>query len=181
MVSDRVRKSLRLAEYAVTLVLIAVAVFGVAEYLTGTQPFYVVTDNPSSMSPTLNYGGLAVIVKVPFGSVGPGAIIAFHDPRGNPGIIVHRVASTQLCGTMKCLITKGDNNSTNPTTDPWEVTQTDYIGEAVLTLPYVGYISPALWGFSGYSALLPASVVVIAVVLVGVLQYKPEERREARA
>jgi signal peptidase I len=160
----------------VTVLLIAVCVFAVAEYATGTQPFYVVLDNPSSMSPTLNYGDVAMIYKAPFSSLGPGSIIAFHDPRGNPGIIVHRVVAVMTCGGAECLVTKGDNNATNRTPDPWNVTQNDYIGQAILIIPYLGYISPALWGFNGVSALLPVSTVAIAVVLISVMQRKPEER-----
>jgi signal peptidase I len=128
------------------------------------------------MSPTLNYGDVAMIYKAPFSSLGPGSIIAFHDPRGNPGIIVHRVIAVMACGGAECLRTKGDNNATNPTPDPWNVTQNDYIGLAILIIPYLGYISPTLWGFNGVSALLPVSTVVVAIVLISAMQRKPEER-----
>ena len=144
--------------------------FTIAEYVTGTQPFYVVSDSPSSMSPTLNYGDVAVILKSPYSGIGPGSIIAFHDPRGDPEILVHRVVSLVECGGEECLVTKGDNNATNPTIDPWNVTQGDYIGRVVVVVPYVGYLSPALWGFSGASALLPVSVAVIAIALVSVVR-----------
>jgi signal peptidase I len=169
-----IRKLGRVAGYAVTCFLIAVAVFAVAEYATGVQPFYVVTDNPSSMSPTINYGDLAVIYGAPFSSVGPGSIIAFHDPRGNPGIIVHGVVASIDCGGNKCLVTKGANNATNPTTDPWNVTQGYYIGEVILVVPYLGYISPALWGFNGIYALLPISTVGLVILFVSVFQHKPK-------
>jgi signal peptidase I len=167
------RRVLRVASGAVTILLIGVAVFALAEYATGTQPFYVVTDSPSSMSPTLNHGDLAVIYRAPFSSIGPGSIIAFHDPLGGPGILLHRVVSVLDCGGSACLVTKGDNNATNPTRDPWNVTASDYIGEVVLVAPYLGYLSPALWGFSGLSALLPISAIGLAVVLLSVMQYKP--------
>lgn len=176
MKNSKLKRITKVSSYAVTILLLGVAAFALVEYATGTQPFYVVGDNPSSMSPTLNYGDVAVIYRVPFSSLGPGSIIAFHDPRGNPGIIVHRVVSVVLCGGAECLVTKGDNNATNPTTDPWNVTQSDYIGEAVLVVPHLGYISPAFWGFSGLSELLPVSVVGIAVVLIGVVRQKPEEQ-----
>jgi signal peptidase I len=169
---------LTLAGYAVTILLVGVAVFAIVEYASGTQPFYVVADNPSSMSPTLNYGGLAVIYRVPFSSIGPGSIIAFHDPRGNPGILLHRVVAVVDCGASTCLVTKGDNNATNPTTDPWNVTANDYIGEAVLLVPYLGYISPALWGFTGISALLPISVVFVAVVGISLVEHTSGRRKD---
>lgn len=174
------RRFLRLAGYAVTIFLIGVSIFALAEYATGTQPFYVVTDNPSSMSPTLNYGDLAVIYRMPFPSIGPGSIIAFHDPRGNPGIVLHRVVAVVDCGGSTCLVTKGDNNATNPTIDPWNVTANDYIGDAVLVVPYLGYISPALWGFNGISALLPVSVVFLAVAAFSVIECGPWQRKKER-
>ena len=166
----RLRGVARYVSIALTLLLMGVLAFAVLEYATGTQPFYVVGDSPSSMSPTLNYGDVAVIYKAPFSGVDPGSIIAFHDPRGNPGIIVHRVVSLAECGAEACLVTKGDNNATNPTADPWNVTQADYDGKVVAEVPYLGYLSPALWGFGGASALLPVSVAVIAPALVGVVR-----------
>jgi signal peptidase I len=164
------RRIERIASYALTMLLIGVCVFSVFEYATGTQPFYVVSDSPSSMSPTLNYGDVAVIYRVPFTSLNVGSVIAFHDPRGAPTVIMHRVVSLQNCSGVECLVTKGDNNVTNPVADPWNVTQSDYVGEAVLTVPYMGYISPTMWGFNGFSALLPVSAVGIALVLVNVLR-----------
>ena len=177
----RLRRIMELAGYAVTVVLVCVAALAILEYATGTQPFYVVTDNPSSMSPTINYGGLAVIYRAPFSGLRPGTIIAFHDPRGNPGIILHRIVAVESCGGGICLTTKGDNNATNPVTDPWNVTQSDYVGEAILLVPYLGYVSPALWGFSGFSTLLPLSVVVIAVALVSVLRQPPQPATKKEA
>ena len=154
----------RWGEYAILAYLIGAAAFAVAEYATGTQPFYVVTDNPSSMSPTLNYGDVAVLYRGGFSGITPGTVIAFHDPRGNPSVIVHRVVSVVSCGAATCLTTKGDNRQTNPVSDPWNVTQADYIGSVALVVPYLGYISPVLWGFNGYYALIPVSFVLIGFV-----------------
>ena len=169
----------RYASIALTAFLIGVLIFAVVEYATGTQPFYVVGDSPSSMSPTLNYGDVAVIYRTSFSSLGAGSVVAFHDPRGNPGIIVHRVVSVIVCGGAECLITKGDNNATNPTVDPWNVTANDYVGQAVLVVPFLGYISPALWGYTGMAALLPISTVLVAVGLIRVLRAKPEAGEES--
>jgi signal peptidase I len=178
----KVRGSLKrvkkLVSYALTGFLISVCVFAIAEYATGTQPFYVVDDNPSSMSPTLNYGDVAVICRTSFSSLGVGSIIAFHDPRGNPEVIVHRVVSVAECGGTECLVTKGDNNVTNPTIDPWNVSEYDYIGQAVLVVPYLGYISPALWGFGGLAALLPVSLVGITLILMHGMRRNPEKPKE---
>jgi signal peptidase len=175
MARTRARRFLRLGGYVVLAFLIGVSIFAVAEYATGTPPFYVVTDNPSSMSPTLNYGDVGVLYKTGFSALAPGAIIAFHDPRGNPTIIVHRVVSVLTCGGATCLVTKGDNQRTNPDNDPWNVTEQDYVGQVVLTVPYAGYLSPALWGFNGYYALLPVSVILIGFVFWDVTSRKSQK------
>ena len=166
---------LKLAGYAVTILLIGVAAFAIVEYASGTQPFYVVSDNPSSMSPTINYGWVVVVYRSPFSSMSVGDIIAFHDPRGNPDIIIHRVVSVTECGTTTCLTTKGDNSATNPTPDPWVVTQQDYVGKVVLVIPFAGYLSPALWGFKGLSVYLPIAFVALLLVFVSIARTKPRE------
>jgi len=168
-------KALKFAGYAVTMLLVGVAVFAVVEYASGTQPFYVISDNPSSMSPTINYGSLVVVYRPSFSSISAGDIIAFHDPRGNPGTIIHRVVSLEECGTSTCLTTKGDNNATNPTPDPWVVTEQDYVGKVILVVPFAGYLSPALWGFKGLSVILPIAFDVFIFTFVGVARTKTGE------
>ena len=144
----------------------AFAIFAAVEFVTGTQPMLTVDDNPSSMSPTLNYGDVALIYRAPFSSLGVGSIIAFHDPRGDPIVIMHRIVALGSCGGYRCFMTKGDNNATNPTVDPWNVSSSDYVGEVVLIIPYAGYVSPALWGFNGTNILFPVSTVGLAVVVI---------------
>jgi signal peptidase I len=177
----RIKARLRPAGLIASVIVIGVAIFALAEFATGTQPFLVETDNPSSMSPTLNYGGVAVLYRAGFSSIGPGTLIAFHDPRGNPVIVVHRVVKVVNCGDVTCFVTKGDNNKTNPDDDPWNVTQGDYIGSVMLVVPYAGYISPALWGFGGYYALLPVSFVGIAFVLWDLDHIKSQKRKNGSA
>jgi len=143
-------------------------VYGGVQYALGGLPFLVVGDNPSSMSPTINYGDLTVNFLAPFNSLSAGNVIAFHDPRGNPGIIIHRIVSETKCGAETCYITKGDNNMTNEVPDPWYVTQQDYAGKVVLVIPLLGYVSPTLWGFRGDLILLPLGFVFLLVIFLGV-------------
>jgi signal peptidase I len=120
------------------------------------------------MSPTLNYGDVAVLYRSGFSSIAPGTVIAFHDPRGNPGVIVHRVVKVVNCGDSICLATKGDNNKTNAVPDSWYVTQQDYAGKVILVVPLLGYISPTLWGFRGGLVLLPLGLVFLLVLFLSV-------------
>ncbi|MEM3670462.1 MAG: signal peptidase I, partial [Thermoprotei archaeon] len=140
--------------------------FSAVDFAMGVPPFYVVSDNPSSMSPTINYGWIVVIYRVPFQQLHAGDIIVFNDPRGNSGVIIHRIVSANDCNGQLCFSTKGDNNRTNPTPDPWNVTQNYYIGEVIAIIPYLGYLTPALWGFRGLTALLPVTFVILLVALL---------------
>jgi len=170
------QRFVKLAGYGVVILAVGVLGFGLVEYAEGTPPFLVELDSPSSMSPTFNYGDLAVLYRASFTSIGPGTVIAFHDPRGNPGVIIHRVVAVVNCGSTTCLVTKGDNNKTNPDVDPWNVTEGNYLGEVMLVIPYAGYVSPTLWGFSGYYALLPVSAVLLAFVLWDFAYYSKQRK-----
>ena len=160
------RKGLKYAEYGAVTVLLVLAVYVGANYAFGVQTVYVVSDNPSSMSPTINYGDVALTYRTAFPSLHVGDMVFFHDPRGNPGIIVHRIVSEGTCGGEVCYRTKGDNNVTNPTPDPWNLTASFYLSQVVLVVPAVGYLSPAFWGFRGLDVLLPVAFVLLVVFFV---------------
>jgi len=92
--------------------------------------------------------------------------------------LVHRIVAIVPCDNgEQCLETKGDNNVTNPTRDPWFVTQAEYKGQVILIIPYMGYISPTLWGFKGSYVALPLVFVALLFVLVF---YMLEQRSEAK-
>lgn len=174
----RVHRGLKYAEYAAMTVLVGLCIYVAANLVFGVQTLYVVSDYPSSMSPTINYGDVALTYRAPFSSLHVGDIIFFHDPRGNPGVIVHRIVSVETCGNVVCLQTKGDNNATNPTPDPWAVTSNDYLSQVVLVIPDVGYLSPALWGFGGELVVVPLALVVLLAFFV---TYGRKVQREEEA
>jgi signal peptidase I len=149
----------------VTALLVLSAYVG-ANYAFGVQTIYVVSDNPSSMSPTINYGDLALTYPTSFTSLKVGDIIFFHDPRGNPEVIVHRIVSVGACGGQLCFGTKGDNSITNPAPDPWNVTAPYYLSQVALVVPWIGYISPAFWGFGGVLVLIPLAFVALLAFFV---------------
>jgi signal peptidase I len=171
------KQALRYVEYALTLLLFVFAAYAAVEYASGTQPIYVVSDYPSSMSPTMNYASMGVIYHASFQSLKVGDIIVFQDPEGYPVTIVHRIVAIVPCGSGQCLETKGDNNVTNPTRDPWYVNQADYKGQVVLIVPYLGYISPTLWGFRGGYVALPLIFVAFVFVLIF---YMLEQRSQTK-
>src|SRR5271157_525025 len=164
----RSRRFVGYPSYALSVALIGLVVYGGVQYAFGGLPFLVVGDSPSSMSPTINCGDLTVNNLEPFNALSVGNIIAFHDPRGDPGIIIHRIVSRTTCGMETCFVTKGDNNATNAVPDPWDVSQKDYAGRVILVIPFLGYASPTLWGFRGGLILLPLGFVFLLVLFLSV-------------
>ncbi len=164
--NPKARKGLKYAEYAGVTVLLVLAAYVGVNYALGIQTVYVVSDNPSSMSPTINYGDVALTYRSSFSSLQVGDVVFFHDPRGNPGIIVHRIVSEGTCDGVLCFRTKGDNGVTNPSPDPWNLTAPFYLSQVVLVVPFVGYLSPAFWGFRGWEVLLPFLFVILVLFFV---------------
>ena len=128
----------------------------------GTQnPFYVVASG--SMIPELEvYDVLIVQGHEPFKDVEKGDIIVFNRPSDHNRVIVHRVASI-IDDEPKTLRTKGDANPASiPGTD-FPITEEEYIGKVVYTLPQVGYVTQLLKP--------PINYVIIALV-IGVMIVK---------
>ncbi len=128
----------------------------------GTQnPFYVVASG--SMIPELEvYDVLIVQGHEPFKDVEKGDIIVFNRPSDHNRVIVHRVVSI-IDDDPKTLRTKGDANPASiPGTD-FPITEEEYIGKVVYTLPQVGYVTQLLKP--------PINYVIIALV-IGVMIVK---------
>lgn len=153
--------------YGIAVVILGLIIFSVIDYAKGTPPFFVVSDNPSSMSPTIDYGDAVMVYKSSFDSLDVGDIIVFEDPRGVPLTIVHRVVAVESNESIRYLLTKGDNDVTNPTVDPWQVTEDDYISKVVVIVPAAGFISPSLWGSGMLLLVLAITAVVLVVFLFG--------------
>jgi len=128
----------------------------------GTQnPFYVVASG--SMIPELEvYDVLIVQGHEPFEDIEKGDIIVFNRPSDHDRVIVHRVVSV-IDDDPKTLRTKGDANPASiPGTD-FPITEEEYIGKVVYTLPQVGYVTQLLKP--------PINYVIIAIV-IGVMVVK---------
>ncbi len=122
----------------------------------GTQnPFYVVASG--SMIPELEiYDVLIVQGHEPFEDIETGNIIVFNRPSDHNRVIVHRVVSI-IDDEPKTVRTKGDANPASiPGTD-FPITEEEYIGKVVHTLPQVGYVTQLLKP--------PINYVIIAVVI----------------
>jgi len=128
----------------------------------GTEnPFYVVASG--SMIPVLEvYDVLIVQGHDPFEEVEIGDIIVFNRPSDHNRVIVHRVVSI-IDENPKTIRTQGDANPASiPGTD-FPISEEEYIGKVVYTLPQVGYITQLLKP--------PTNYIIIAIV-IGVMIIK---------
>ena len=136
----------------------------------GTQnPFYVVASG--SMIPVLEvYDVLVVQGHEPFEDIEKGDIIVFNRPSDHDRVIVHRVVSV-IDDDPKTLRTKGDANPASiPGTD-FPITEEEYIGKVVYTLPQVGYVTQLLKP--------PINYVIIAIV-IGVMVVKQITKKKPK-
>ena len=137
----------------------------------GTQnPFYVVASG--SMIPVLEvYDVLIVQGHEPFEDIEVGDIIVFNRPSDHNRVIVHRVASI-IDDEPKTVRTKGDANPASiPGTD-FPITEEEYIGKVVHTLPQVGYVTQLLKPPINYVII----AVVIGVMIVKQITKKKKEK-----
>jgi signal peptidase I len=147
---------------------ILIVVIGVLAIWIGLQvvfgtenPFYVVASG--SMIPVLEvYDVLIVQGHDPFEEVEIGDIIVFNRPSDHNRVIVHRVVSI-IDENPKTIRTQGDANPASiPGTD-FPISEEEYIGKVVYTLPQVGYITQLLKP--------PTNYIIIAIV-IGVMIIK---------
>ena len=134
----------------------------------GTQnPFYVVASG--SMIPELEvYDVLIIQGHEPFDDIEISDIIVFNRPSDHDRVIVHRVVSV-IDDDPKTLRTKGDANPASiPGTD-FPITEEEYLGKVVYTLPQVGYVTQLLKP--------PINYVIIAVV-IGVMIVKQISKKK---
>ncbi len=128
----------------------------------GTQnPFYVVASG--SMVPVLEvYDVLVVQGHDPFEEIEIGDIIVFNRPSDHNRVIVHRVVSI-IDENPKIIRTQGDANPASiPGTD-FPISEEEYIGKVVFTLPQVGYVT---------QVLKPPTNYIIIVIVIGVMVVK---------
>ncbi|MEK0347084.1 MAG: signal peptidase I [Nitrosopumilus sp.] len=138
----------------------------------GTQnPFYVVASG--SMIPELEvYDVLIVQGHEPFEDLEIGDIIVFNRPSDHNRVIVHRVVSI-INDDPITLRTKGDANPASiPGTD-FPITEEEYIGKVVYTLPQVGYVTQLLKPPINYVII----AVVIGIMIVKQLTKKKKEKK----
>ena len=161
--SSGVTKDIAIVGIAIAVIFISLQlVFGF-----GSNPFYVVASG--SMIPELQVDDIIVVQgNIPFEEIEIGDIIVFDRPSDHNKVIVHRVV-TILDDDPKTLRTKGDANTGSiPGTD-FPITEEEYLGKTVATIPQVGYFLKFIQP--------PVNYILIAVV-IGVLIVKQMTKKK---
>lgn len=119
--------------FKVWIVVLSLIVVGLGGWwLSGGRWYFMTTP---SMSPSLPVGTL--VLTRPATQIKVGKIYAFNPP-GQAVIFMHQVVAKNRQGGY---LTKGFLNSSR---DPWVITKTNVLGQAVLWLPVAGWFMKAL-------------------------------------
>lgn len=182
-----------LVKYVALMILVVAGVFGgfqlLSAYLGTPAPFRVVSTSPSSMEPSLHYGDLVIIKKVPWYEIGVGDVIVFdaynwyfeagENPPSMP--VIHRVYNVSFRDGQLYYYTWGDNRLTNPEPDPAPTPYLLVHGKVVFVIPKLGLLILFLQG-GGYILLVILLVIlVVAAAVKGIreLEETPEDEEDA--
>ena len=114
--------------------LIALAIYKLLGIALAT-PVPIVSVTSNSMRPSLHPGDLALVVNASKLRVGEIVVYAADCPLLPREDVIHRVV--EINGSM--IVTKGDNNATNPVPDPCPVRVEQVKGKIVFAIPLLGY------------------------------------------
>ncbi len=154
----------------VIIILIAITVIWLStQVVFGTyNPFYVVSSG--SMIPELQiFDVLVVQGSYEFSRIVIGDIIVFDKPISHDRVIVHRVDSI-INNVPKIIKTKGDANKASIPGVDFPITEEEYRGKVIYTIPYVGHIIRFL--------APPINYIIIGVVLTIMVYNRIKKRRK---
>lgn len=129
---------LRVVVAAALVAVAGLVVLALAPRLVGFEGHVVVS---GSMEPRLSPGDVVLTRPVLPQDLQPGQVLLFPDPEGVDRLVLHRLVSFDPAGG---LVTRGDANQSDDTTP---VPASSVIGQAQLSVPYVGL--PAYWRLTG--------------------------------
>ena len=155
-----------LFNFLAIITVIAVGVVGF-NLITGTKCYAVTSD---SMADRLVRGDAVFSKPVSFDELKAGDIITVKV--GNAGYFTHRIVDIDK--KARKVTTRGDANAVD---DPMPAEENRIVGRMLFSVPFLGYLSIAFAGMSGYKALI--ILVIIAAVLISataILQKKKSKR-----
>lgn len=143
----------KLFRYTITVIRIlfyCIAVAFIISYIMGLR-FYIVTTG--SMTPTIPIGSICIVNQnKSFYDIQAGDIISFWI--GDDMLVTHRAVKIDVDG----VITKGDANNTE---DSAKVTEYNYVGETVWSIPKIGYAVTFLKSRPGFIMIIALFVLFL--------------------
>ncbi len=146
----------RLADHAVTALLVLIALLALALFLAPCIGYHVDTVLSGSMEPAIGTGDLILVGPVATEDIRTGDVIAFIADKG---LVCHRVAAVE--SNPLRFRTKGDANE-DPDVEP--VTASQVEGKVLFGLPVLGFLAR----FARSTAGLILLIVVPLVLIVGI-------------
>ncbi|WP_161486420.1 signal peptidase I [Candidatus Nitrosocosmicus hydrocola] len=198
---DNKRKDIKII--IIIVVIFAIAFISIRTILSDSNPFYVVASG--SMIPVLNVNDLIIVWakdnNTSFASANIGDIIVFKapDPSEENKTIVHRVSAiiengnnltgnVILCAPIavneviqeKTILTKGDANECSIPGIDFPITQENYVGKVVYTIPQVGIIPQVLKPPVNYIIMAIIAGLLIFSFIHGSKKDKQEEKEKLK-
>jgi signal peptidase len=198
---DNKRKDIKII--IIIVVIFAIAFISIRTVLSDSNPFYVVASG--SMIPVLNVNDLIIVWakdnNTSFDSANIGDIIVFKapDPREENKTIVHRVSAiiengnnltgnVILCAPIavndviqeKTILTKGDANECSIPGIDFPITQENYVGKVVYTIPQIGIIPQVLKPPVNYIIMAIIAGLLIFSFIHGSKKDKQEEKEKLK-
>lgn len=145
-----IRKILCRIYRGLTTVIIICGLFFMGLYLAGIRPYVV---QSGSMEPAIVTGSVCFVNQnAAFDNITAGDIIAFKVSEDT--LVTHRVAAVGNNG----IVTKGDANDTE---DAVLVTEENYIGKTIFSIPKAGYVLNFAHTKAGIAVLTAAALVLL--------------------
>lgn len=140
-------------------VLTGLVLLGLSVPVGGRRALSVQT---GSMEPTIKTGSLVFVNRVPAGSIRPGDVITYVNPRNQAQTITHRVQEIRKHNGQRQFVTKGDaNDAADKPFGPNRI-----VGRVNLSVPYVGKAADfarSVWGVL-LLVYIPALIVVVSEI-----------------
>ena len=198
---DNKRKDIKII--IIIVVIFAIAFISIRTILADSNPFYVVASG--SMIPVLNVNDLIIVWakdnNTSFNSANIGDIIVFKapDPREENKTIVHRVSAiiengnnltgnVMLCAPIaisdviqeKTILTRGDANECSIPGIDFPITEENYVGKVVYTIPQIGIIPQVLKPPVNYIIIAIIGGLLIYSFIHGSKKDKQEEKEKLK-
>ena len=149
-------KNKKFSRAAIWTALILISFLFILTVQGGFRPLIVMS---GSMEPSIKTGSVAIIETnlTKFKDIKRGDIITF-DIGGS--LVTHRAVDITDDG----IVTKGDANNTK---DLWIVTDTNYYGKELFSVPYIGFLIVFIRQHILVTVLVIATVLITAKIIQG--------------